>query len=412
MGMKSLGLAWRQMRSGAVAAACALGLAGAPAVAHETDRAKFTPVKYVNNQAITAYELDQRIFFLTLLGFKGDAQDEAMSGLIDDRLRQGAAKEMGITLPPEAVLAGMDEFASRGGLTGEQFVQAIAQRGIAPETFRDFVSAGLVWRDVITMRFGDGVVISDAAIDRALTNLNVQDAQTVTLSEIVLDASGPNRNKALALARNLEIDFIKGRKFADAARAVSIGATARNGGRLKPQLLSELDTDIALLVRALNPGQISKMIVQDDRVYLFQMQESGAQPVAQTGAKPIDYALVSLPATGDAAGHLAAIRRAVDSCDDLYAYATAARGMSVQRRKDGAGGDLAGVLQTLDAGEMSGPMSRGGQPTAVMLCARGLAPTTTASRDEVRLSLKNQRLAAMADVYLSELRANALIRDP
>jgi hypothetical protein len=47
-----------------------------------------------------------------------------------------------------------------------------------------------------------------------------------------------------------------------------------------------------------------------------------------------------------------------------------------------------------------------------MLCARGINPQQTASRDEVKLLLKNQRLAAMSEVFLSELRADALISDP
>lgn len=408
MGMNSLSRLARQMRRGAVVLACAMGLATMPALAQTANRASFSPVKYVNNQAVTAYELDQRMAFLRLLGFTGDVRAEAMSGLIDDRLRQSTAKALGIGLSNEAVVGGMEEFAARGNLNAQQFLQAIGEQGIAPETFRDFVSAGLVWRDVVATRFGDGVVISEAAIDRALTNLNVPEAQTVTLSEIVLDASGARRNQALAAARGLEIDFIKGRTFADAARAVSIGPTARSGGRLPPKLLSELDITIAVLVRVLNPGQISKPIVMDDRLYIYQMQESAIQPVAQDGAKVVDYAEVTLPRTGDAAANLATLRRNVDNCDALYAQ----DGIAVQRRTDGVAGDVAGVLQTLDAGEMAGPLMRGGAAMAVMLCARGLSPTTTASRDEVRLLLKNQRLSALADVYLSELRADALIRDP
>ena len=408
MGMTSLAKLARHMRLGAVILTCAIGLAAPQAMAQTAKRGSFAPVKFVNNQAITAYELDQRMALLRLLGFAGDLRGEAISGLIDDRLRKSAATAMGIGLSNEAIGAGMEEFAARGNLTAEQFLKAIGEKDIAPETFRDFVSAGIVWRDVIATRFGDTVVIPDAAIDRALTNLNVPEAQTVTVSEIVLDASGDRRNQALGVARDLEIDFIKGREFSDAARAVSISSSARNGGRLPPQRLSELDIDIAVLVRVLNPGQISKPIVKDGRVYIFQMQESGVQPVAQDVAKVIDYAEITLPRTGDAAGHLAALRAGVDNCDDLYAQ----DGIAVQRRTDGVSGDVAGVLQTLDAGEMAGPMLRGGVPIAVMLCARGLPSKGTASRDEVRILLKNQRLAALADVYLSELRADALIRDP
>ncbi len=400
----------RGVLRGAVFVICAAGFATV-AAAQRAPKGSFTPVKYVNNQAVTGYELSQRMAFLKLLGFNGDLRGEAMSGLIDDRLRNTAAKSLGLSLTPEALMAGMQEFAARGNLSAEDFVKAIQAEGIATETFRDFVAAGLIWRDVIQSRYSDRVVISEAAVDRALTNLAVPEAQTVRLAEIVLDASGGRQNQALALARDLQIDFIKGREFSAAARAVSISPTARSGGVLPARRLSELDETTAVLVRSLGNGQISKPFLKEGRIYLYQMLESGTQPVAQTGASVIDYAEISLPAGKSPASDMTSLRSNVDNCDDLYAYAAGTRGMAVARRKGGASG-YAGVLQTLDAGEIAGPLAGPSGPVAVMLCARGLDPMQTASRDEVRLILKNQRLAALADVYLSELRADALIRDP
>ncbi len=373
--------------------------------AQTATKASFTPVKFVNNQAITGFELNQRMAFLELLGFSGDLKNEAMTGLIDDRLRLAMAKSMGLSLSPEDVMAGMEEFASRGTLDAQGFLQAIGEQGVAPETFRDFVSAGLIWRRVISTRFGDSVIISDAAVDRALTNMIVTDAQTVTLAEIVLNAGGDRRNQALALARNLQIDFIKGRNFSDAVRAVSIGPTAGSGGTVPAKRLSELPDDVAVLVRGLSAGEISTPIILDDKLYIYQMVENGSTPVAATGAPSVDYAQITL-----GAGTVADLRANVDSCDDLYDYASK-NGLTVTRNNRGQSGGL-GVLQTLDAGEIAGPLNGTAGPMAVMLCARGIDPMQTASRDEVKLLLKNQRLAAMSEVFLSELRADALIRDP
>ena len=373
--------------------------------AQEATKASFTPVKYVNDHAITGFELSQRMAFLDLLGFDGDLRAEAMSGLIDDRLRLAMAKSMGLALSPEEVMAGMEEFASRGTLDAQGFLKAIGEQGIAPETFRDFVSAGLIWRRVISTRFGDSVTISDAAVDRALTNMRVSEAQTVTLAEIVLDAGGDRRNQALALARNLQIDFIKGRSFSDAARAVSIGATAGNGGTTAPKRLSELPDDVAVLVRGLAPNAISTPIILEDKLYIYQMIENGSTPVTQTGATVVDYAEITLGANG-----VADLRANVDGCDDLYDYASK-NGLTVTRNARGSAGALS-VLQSLDAGEIAGPLAGAAGPMAVMLCARGIDPQQTASRDEIKLLLKNQRLAAMSEVFLSELRADALIRDP
>lgn len=374
----------------------------------------FSPVKYVNGEMITAHELDQRIALLELLGASGDLRETAIQGLIDDRLRMSRAKGLGLSLSPEAIMAGMEEFASRGTLSAEEFLQAIGERGVAPETFRDFVSAGLIWRDVVRTLYSDSVKISPAAIDRALTNLTPSSAQSVTLAEIVLDISGTQRDAGLALARNLQIDFIKGRAFADAARSVSVGATARAGGALPEQILAQLPDEVAKVVRELQPNGISKPIVLQDRLYIYQLLASGTQPVAQTGATVTDYAEVIL-SQGGSDEALASLRRSVDQCDDLYTAASADRGMAVARYKAPMGAipsDAAGILARLDAGEMAGGLQRGGRPAAVMLCARGLNPSVQATRDEVVILLRNQRLSAMADIHLSELRSAALIREP
>jgi peptidyl-prolyl cis-trans isomerase SurA len=384
-----------------------LVLTAQEASAQNATKASFSPVKFVNNQAITGFELNQRMAFLKLLGFNGDLKNEAMTGLIDDRLRLAMAKSMGLSLSPEDVMAGMEEFASRGTLDAQGFLKAIGEQGIAPETFRDFVSAGLIWRRVISARYADSVLISEAAVDRALTNMIVTDAQTVTLAEIVLNAGSDRRNQALALARNLQIDFIKGRSFSDAVRAVSIGPTSGSGGTIAPKRLSELPNDVAVLVRGLAAGEISTPIILDDKLYIYQMVENGSTPVAATGAPMVDYAQISLNGGAEA---VADLRAKVDGCDDLYDYASK-NGLTVTRNNRATAGAL-GVLQSLDAGEIAGPINGTSGPMAVMLCARGIDPQQTASRDELKLLLKNQRLAAMSEVFLSELRADALIRDP
>lgn len=378
------------------------------AMAQNAEPAVFRPVKLVNNDMISAFELSQRVKFLELLSFQGDVEQEAMNGLIDDRLRNEAAKRLGIVLSAEAVTAGMEEFASRGSLNAEQFIQLIGERGIAPETFRDFVSAGIIWREVVSQRYGGSVVISEAAVDRAMTNLQVDSAQSVSLAEIVLNAQGDNRDAALALARNLQIDFIKGRAFSDAARAVSIAPSAGNGGVLPARLLAEMPQEIAVLVRGLPPEGISTPIILNDKLYLYQKLASEIVPIDKSSAQSIDYAEISLPSSANAAEEIAKLRANVDSCDDLYAYSAAQTGMAVIRHS-AAQPNAKSALLLLDIGEIS-PVLAGNR--AVMLCARGFDPAKSASRDEVRAQLRGQRLSALATVYLSELRADALIRTP
>ena len=371
----------------------------------------FAPAKIVNDQAISGYELRQRMEFLQVLRQAGDLETEAMNGLIDDRLRNAQAKANGISLSSEAVLAGMTEFAGRANLTADEFITAIGRSGIAPETFRDFVTSGLAWREVVRQKFSGQIQISEAAIDRALANFAVPVAQSVTLAEIALPATGVGRGAALSLARELRLDILRGRDFADVARSISTGSTARTGGLLPPQNLSALAEDVAKAVRVLQNEEISNPILLEDRVVFYKMISLDQAPVTVTAPTQLDYAQVLLPNTDQGLQQANMIRRQVDTCDDLFAVAPD----KTQRTTlplSAVPSDIAAALQIWDAGETSLQLMRGDQRLFLMLCHRGAPISAQASRDEIRVILTNQKLAGLAAVYLEELRADALIVDP
>ena len=378
-------------------------------------QAQFSPIKIVNERAISQYEYDQRLLFMQLLRQPGDLEVESMKGLIDDRLRQFAADQAGVLLTPEALKTGMEEFAARANLTGEEFIKAIAQGGVDAETYRDFVLSGLLWRDLVRAKFGQRVQISEAAIDRALTNFKPTSAITVLTSEIVIPATGAGRSAALALARKLVADLKSGGDFAAVARNNSSGPTAGNGGAVDWKRLSEFAPEAAVAVRALAPGQISAPVILDDTVVIYLLREQAQEEIAAAGSAVVDYAEYSIPNDATVSATAAKIRSQTDSCDDLY---TIARGQPADRLRRQTlpqaqlPTDVAGALALLDAGESSTAVTRGGARIYLMLCSRGSAPEDQPSRDEIRLQLINQQLGTLAEIYLEELRSEAIIIDP
>ena len=370
----------------------------------------FEPIKVINDRVISRFEYEQRLLFLQLLRQPGDLPAEAMKGLTEDRLRMWAAKQYGLKVAPAALKAGIEEFAARANLTGEQFLVALEQGGVQAQTFRDFVEAGLVWRDLVRGKFGPGVSISDAEIDRALANYVPTSTLTVTVSEISITATGEGRNSALALARRLKLELDKGGDFAAAARANSSGATAGSGGKLAPMSLTALPENAVSIVRKLAPGQVSEPIVLDDRVVLYQMQNLKEDPLKGPAATVLDYAQFLIPAGEDVSN----IRKSVDTCNDLYALAKGLPAERLLRESHPEGqvpGDIGAALRLLDPGE-STVFSRGGWSVFLMLCSRGASKDLQPTREQARIQLTNQRLAARAEIYMEELRTEAIIRTP
>ncbi len=405
----------QRLLTGALLAALALapGLAG-PAAAQGN---LFAPVARVNDRVVTAYELNQRILFYQALRAPGNPRELAMEKLIEERLQLEAAKAAGIEATEKDIETGLEEFAQRANLNAEQFLAALGQDGIAPETVRDFIRAGVVWRNLVRSKFGPQTQVTDAEVDRALAiAAQPQTGVRVLLSEIFLLANTPE-NAALAQQRAAEIGRITTLPaFAAAARQFSAANSREVGGRQDWIELSKLPPALRGQIMALSPGEVTPPIPVENAIALFQLralEETGA-PAQQ--ALSVEFARYFIPGgrSQKALSEAARIRAQVDDCDDLYGIA---RGQSPDRLlrdnlpMEQIGGDVALELARLDEGEVSTALTTADGQALVflMLCSRTLAATEEVDRDQVRQNLFNQRLASYADGYLSELKANAYI---
>lgn len=385
----------------------------AGAAAAQQPGGPFAPRVIVNDRAVTNYEVEQRALFLKLLNSPGDLEEVALESLIDDRLRMDAAADLGISLDPERVEKGMEEFASRANLTTEQFVAALGQGGIAAQTFRDFVEAGIAWREVVRARFGPRAQITEAEIDRAIALSSQRGGARVLLSEIILPADTPEREaESQKLANRLSREITTPAGFAAAARQYSVSSSRARGGRIDWIDLAALPPQIAAAVLGLAPGQVSDPLPVTNAIALFQMRAIEETELAEPETLSVEYARFFLErGTREEADRVAA---ELDTCDDLYGVAKGLPEERLQREVQLVAelpDEIAFELAKLDEGETA-LLDRGAAPSLLMLCARTPALGEDVDRGAVRQRLLNQRLAAYAEGYLAELRADAIIRYP
>ena len=176
----------------------------------------FSPAIKVNDSVITYFEIDQRIRFMQFINRLGDLETQAREDLIDDRLRAQAAAELGITVTPEQLQAGMEEFAGRANLKAEEAIALMAQAQIDVQTYTDFVRNGLLWRGVVQSRFAGRVQISESEIDAALGS-GGQAGLRVLLSEIVIPMNQQNAAQVQDLANRIS-NLKSAAAFEDAAK--------------------------------------------------------------------------------------------------------------------------------------------------------------------------------------------------
>lgn len=386
-----------------------------PAVAQNL----FAPAVKVNDQVVTQYEVDQRIRFLTLLRAPGDPAKQAMDALINDRLQAQAARTAGINVSVEDLQVGMEEFAARANLSTEEFIKALAGSGVSAETFRDFVGSGLAWRQLVRAKFSARATVSEAEIDRAISQSTKKGGLRVLLSEVILPANTPAAAARSQPRAEIISKVTTQQAFSAQARRYSASASRGRGGQLDWMPLSNLPPQISSQILALSPGQVTAPIPITNGIVLFQLRAIEETQAEAPADLALEYAALYLaggrsPATLKEA---ARIKARADSCDDLYGIAQKLPADQLQIDTlpiAEVPKDVAIELAKLDPGEVSTNLTRSEGQTLVflMLCGRTAEMGEDVSRDEIRNQLRSQRMQSYADGYLSDLKADATIVYP
>lgn len=374
----------------------------------------FSPAIRVNQDIVTWYELEQRLQFLNVLGLPGGNEADVRDALIDEKLRRQVMRSAGVQATPEAVQLGIDEFASRGQLSSEQFLKLLGDAGVDPETVRDYVADQLAWRDYISSRYLSQARPTEDEIDRALGQTGGGGLQ-VLLSEIIIPVNPQTVAQTELLAE--EISRLEGQDaFSAAAAQYSAAATRGQGGRLEWLNISNLPPALQPVILGLQTGEITDPITLPNAVALFQMR--GLREVA-TGAPRIsklDYAAYYLPGgrSAETLSRAAKLKEEIDTCDDLYGIAKDQPAEVLDRVEAAPSevpGDIAVELAKLDRNEASANLTRNNGQTLVflMLCNRTRDLGEDTSRGDVANALAQQRLQAFAASLVEQLRADAVI---
>jgi peptidyl-prolyl cis-trans isomerase SurA len=403
------------MRLTFLTAACLmLSLVTVPALAAG---GPYDPRLYINNAAITNFEVEQRVLFLKALNSPGDLEKLAVEGLIDDRLRLQAAKTLDLEVSEKDLTQGLADFASRAKLTTEQFLKALAEGGVEPESFRDFVRAGIAWREVIRAKFVPMTTITDADIDRALSVTAQRGEAKVLLSELLIPAPPGQEADALAQAQELRASIGSEADFATAAVQFSAAPTAPTGGKIDWLPIGNLPPALREILLLLSPGQVSEPVPIPNAVALFLMRglQESARPATQ--AISVDYVEVLFPNDTLGLQEMQKLANSADRCEDVLSLTRNLPQGQVTRQSQATAEvprDVALELAKLDADEYSTALGRGTARVFLMLCSRNVVRSEeeTPDRNAVREQLMNQRLGTFADAYLQELRAAAIIREP
>ncbi len=393
----------------------------------------FEPLIKVNGDVITRYELQQRERLLTLLRAPANPAKLAREQLIDDRLKMQAARAQGITVNDEMLAAGMEQFAAQGKLNTAQMIGLLEKGGVSEQTFRDFVLAGLTWRELTRAKFGAGISVSEEDLERARAAISTGTGVRVLLSEIIIPFTPQTEQQVIEVARQISELTSEG-AFSAQAQKYSVTPTRANGGRLPWTPITKLPPVLRPLILGLAPGEVTDPLPLEGAVAMFQMRGIEETDVPTPEYSAIEYAAYYIDGgrSEQALKRAAQIEADTDTCDDLYGIAKGQPESVLERGTKAPGEipqDIAIELSRLDPGEVSYSLTRSGGQTLVllMMCGRVQAMTEDATAQAatpgedgeeaaapdqnavLAQQISNQRLESFADGYIAQLRSEARI---
>ncbi len=115
----------------------------------------------VNGEAITNFDIDQRIKLTRLTTQKAVSRQEALDDLINDKLKVKEAKRYGLDMSASDIDGAYGNMASRMRMSPEQLSKTLEGHGIRPETLKNRIKADMTWGNLVRGRFQSNLLVPE-----------------------------------------------------------------------------------------------------------------------------------------------------------------------------------------------------------------------------------------------------------
>jgi peptidyl-prolyl cis-trans isomerase SurA len=283
--------ALRASRSTSVVSALCAGLVAFAPVARAEIKDRIAAV--VNGQPITLSDVMDRVQaeLARIAGSNLSAAEqeaaktkllrEALEQLINDRLIEAEAVQVGVDVTEEEVTRQLEALAKQNGLDVAGFKDALAQQGTDIEFVRDVLRRQALQYRLLQYKVKPRKV-SDEEVQAAYSAQNIDLEYEYKVRNIFVPtpegATSAQKAAAAEKAQLAAARLAKGDEFAVVARDLSSAPSAHEGGDIgwlrKGMLFIEADQAIA----GARPGQNTPLFVNKDGFHIFHLDERRALP--------------------------------------------------------------------------------------------------------------------------------------
>ena len=226
----------------------------------------------VNGEPITNFDLAQRILLLRLLNINTvKNKTEVMNELIDEQLQFQFTQIQNIFLTTEEIDSSINDFLESRSLKKIVLLNEFKKTGLEWQSFSSYVANKTLWKKALIQLFASRAKINeyDLNLPPQISNLKVK--KLLKLSEIVIPFSERGKDKAILLAKRLEIELNAGSDFSTAAKRFSRSQTSSSGGQLKFIEENRVPLTLKRILSKLSINETSGPIILDNTVVLFKL---------------------------------------------------------------------------------------------------------------------------------------------
>lgn len=432
----------------AIALAASLCALQPPALAQATPASSSTPrtadyiVAVVNQEVVTASELEQRVVRVrqnaeragARLPPESDLRLQVLDALIDERVIITHARDSGQRVDENELDRAVANVAQQNQVTMAQLRERLAAEGIDYARFRSNLRDQILIERVREREVQSRIRVTDTEVDALLDKQRARAGAAVqyNIAQILVGVPESASDAEVADRRaRLEAALTRaraGEPFEAVAREVSEDANKEQGGVIGLRPSDRLPDVFVAAVRSLKPGEVSPTVLRTGAGFhalkLVERQDSGPFSVTQTHARHI-LLRPSAQLSQDAA-----MRRLAEIKGQIATRSRSFEQLARENSEDGSaaqGGDLGWASpgqfvpefqQAMDAlpiGGISDPVvSRFGVHLIQVLERRHVTLDAKQQHEQARNVLREQKFDEAYVDWLRDLRARAYVemREP
>ncbi len=255
-------------------------------------------VAVVNDEAITARELDERTqFAMKQLAQQGTApppravvERQLLERLVADRAQLQFAKETGLRVDDAELDRAIGRIAEQNKLTVPQLRETLERDGVAFAKFREDIRSEIVMTRLREREVDNRIVVTESEIDALLASASSGTMQSdeVNLSHILVvvpENARPEQVQARrARAEEARAQLEKGADFRQVAAAFSEAPDALQGGLMGWRAGERLPTLFYDALKSMKPGDVSEILRSANGFHILRLNERRAHHARRRAA--------------------------------------------------------------------------------------------------------------------------------